>query len=102
MAGESNFDMNEFNSAQGLRDNFASLTIQTTPELAQQVIDYIRANPDPKFWTFAGPNCSSEVEKILKQFKLNNPNSFWPGATQRRFGTPCWGDTIQVKPFGDK
>jgi RHS repeat-associated protein len=38
--GESNFDMGEFSSAQGLRDNYASLTIQTTPELTQQVIDY--------------------------------------------------------------
>jgi RHS repeat-associated protein len=45
--GVSNFDMNLFSSAQGLRDNYASLTIQTSPELAQQVIDYIRANPDP-------------------------------------------------------
>ena len=70
--GESNFHLDEFTSAQGLRDNFASLTIQTTPELTQQVIDYIRANPDPSLWTFAGPNCSSEVAKILKQFKLNN------------------------------
>jgi hypothetical protein len=81
--GESNFDMGEFSSAQGLRDNYASLTIQTTPELTQQVIDYIRANPDPSLWTFAGPNCSSEVQKILKQFKLNNPHSFWPGMTPK-------------------
>jgi RHS repeat-associated protein len=87
-AGESNFDMGEFSSAQGLRDNYASLTIQTTPELAQQVIDYIRANPDPSVWSFTGPNCSSEVQKILKQFKLNNPDTrnmwpLWPGATPK-------------------
>ncbi len=81
--GESNFDMGLFNSAQGLKDNYASLTIQTTPELAQQVIDYIRANPDPYLWTFLGPNCSSEVQKILSQFKLSNPNSFWPGFTPK-------------------
>jgi RHS repeat-associated protein len=79
-AGESNFDMGEFSSAQGLRDNYASLTIKTTPELAQQVIDYIRANPDPSVWLFTGPSCSSEVQKILKQFKLNNPDTrnMWP------------------------
>ncbi|MFZ0418401.1 MAG: RHS repeat-associated core domain-containing protein [Candidatus Sulfotelmatobacter sp.] len=74
--GESNFDMDEFSSAQGLRDNYASLTIQTTPELAQQVIDYIRANPDPSVWSFTGPNCSSEVAKILKQFKLDNQSKW--------------------------
>jgi hypothetical protein len=58
------------------RDNYASLTIQTTPELAQQVIDYIRANPDPSLWTAAGPNCSSEVAKILSQFKLDNQSKW--------------------------
>jgi RHS repeat-associated protein len=88
--GESNFDMNEFNSAQGLRDNYASLTIQTTPELAQQVIDYIRANPDPKLWTFLGPNCSSEVQKILKQFKLNAQGYHWPGMTPKTL----WGSLL--------
>jgi RHS repeat-associated protein len=88
--GESNFDMNEFNSAQGLRDNYASLTIQTTPELAQQVIDYIRANPDPKFWTFLGPNCSSEVQKILKRFKLNAQGYHWPGMTPKTL----WGSLL--------
>ena len=77
--GESNFDMDQFKSAQGLRDNYAALTIQTTPELAQQVIDYIRAHPDPSVWTFLGPNCSSEVQKILSHFKLSNPRAFWPG-----------------------
>lgn len=86
--GKSNFDMGEFSSAQGLRDNYASLTIQTRPELTQQVIDYIRANPDPSVWSFTGPNCSSEVQKILKRFKLNNPDTrnmwpLWPGVTPK-------------------
>ena len=30
-----------------------------------------------------GPNCSSEVQKILKQFKLANDKSFWPGMTPK-------------------
>jgi len=81
--GVSQFDMNEFSSAQGLRDNYASVTIQTTPEVAQQVIDFIREHPDPSTWTMLGPNCSSEVQKILKQFKLDNSKSFWPGMTPK-------------------
>jgi hypothetical protein len=64
--------MDEFHSAQGVRDNYASVTMQTTPEVAQQVIDFIRANPDPSTWTMLGPNCSSEVQKILAKFKLGN------------------------------
>jgi hypothetical protein len=73
-AGKSDFDMDEFSSAQGLRDNYASITMQTTPEVAQQVIDYIRQNPDPSVWTLFGPNYSSECSKILHKFKLDNQN----------------------------
>lgn len=44
--------------------------IQTSPELAQQVIDYIKANPDPSVWFALGNNCSSQCLKILQKFKL--------------------------------
>jgi RHS repeat-associated protein len=69
-AGESMFEMSGVTSADDLRAKLSSLTIQTTPELAQQVIDYIRANPDPALWTAVGPNCSTQVWKILQKFKL--------------------------------
>ena len=68
--GKSMFDMDVPKSADYLRQTYAALTIQTTPELAQQVIDYIRQNPDPATWGVLGPNCSSEVWKILRRFKL--------------------------------
>ncbi len=70
--GESMFEMSNFTSADDLRAKLSSLTIQTRPELAQQVIDYIRANPDPALWTAIGPNCSTQVWKILQKFKLAN------------------------------
>ncbi|MGA3093598.1 MAG: RHS repeat-associated core domain-containing protein [Terriglobales bacterium] len=73
--GVSMFEMNDFTSADDLRSKLTSLTIQTTPELAQQVIDYIRANPDPALWIAPGPNCSSEVWKILQKFKLGQKAS---------------------------
>lgn len=73
--GESNFDMNLFSSAQGLRDNYVSLTIQTSPELTQEVISYIRANPDPSVWLMTGPNCSTQCGKILQKFKLDYQKS---------------------------
>ena len=64
--------MSSITSADDLRSKFSSLTIQTSPELAQQVIDYIKANPDPSTWTALGPNCSTQVWKILQKFKLAN------------------------------
>jgi RHS repeat-associated protein len=73
--GVSNFDMNEFSSAQGLRDNCVSLTIQTNPELTQEVITYIRGNPDPSVWGMTGPNCSTQCGKILQKFKLDYQKS---------------------------
>ncbi len=73
--GESNFDMNLFSSAQGLRDNYVSLTIQTNPELTQEVISYIRSNPDPSVWSMTGPNCSTQCGKILQKFKLDYQKS---------------------------
>ncbi len=71
-AGESMFEMGSFTSADDLRSRLTSLTIQTSPELAQQVIDYIRANPDPRNWMVFGPNCSTQCLKILQKFKLAN------------------------------
>ena len=67
--------MNLFSSAQGLRDNYVSLTIQTNPELTQEVINYIRANPDPSVWSMTGPNCSTQCGKILQKFKLDYQKS---------------------------
>ncbi|MES2222518.1 MAG: RHS repeat-associated core domain-containing protein [Acidobacteriota bacterium] len=87
--GEAMFHMNTdmFPTAENLRDNYASITIQTTPEVAQEVISFIREHPDPSTWTepwnVFGPNCSSEVQKILKQFKLTNSNSLWAGRTPK-------------------
>jgi RHS repeat-associated protein len=81
-------------SAQDLRDNYSSLTIQTTPELAQQVIDYIRQNPDPATWGVLGPNCSSEVWKILRRFKLAGP-TVAGGKTPKII----WGDLSNQQLF---
>jgi RHS repeat-associated protein len=69
-AGESMFDLGPNITADKLRNTFAALTMQTSPELAQQVIDYIRSNPDPDNWKAWGPNCSTQCAKILQKFKL--------------------------------
>jgi hypothetical protein len=56
----------------GLERHFLIPHLQTTPELLEQGIDYIRAHPDPSTWTAVGPNCSGEVASILSKFKLDN------------------------------
>ena|SRR5579863_3271223 len=57
-------------SVDNLRQNLTSLTIQTSPEITQEVIAYMKANPDPALWILPGPNCTTEVWKILQKFKL--------------------------------
>jgi RHS repeat-associated protein len=76
--GESNFDMDNYKSADDLRsgpDGLAALTIQTSPETTQEVINYIRTNPDPALWWATGPNCSTQCDKILQKFKLDYQKS---------------------------
>jgi RHS repeat-associated protein len=68
--GESMYEMKDFTSADDLRSQLTALTIQTTPEVTQEVISYIREHPDPALWVCTGPNCSTQVWKILNNFKL--------------------------------
>jgi RHS repeat-associated protein len=73
--GESDFDMGQMKSAQAVRNTYAAITIQANPELTQEVIDYIRNNPDPSVWLMTGPNCSTQCGKILHKFKLDYQKS---------------------------
>jgi RHS repeat-associated protein len=89
--GTGMFDMAGVKSADDLRSTYASMTIQTTPELTQQVIDFIRSNPDPKLWDVMGPNCSSEVWKILKKFKLDAEGGVFAQGNQGLTPKVLWG-----------
>jgi RHS repeat-associated protein len=73
--GTADFDMDQFKSAQDLRMLYAAITIQTNPELTQEIINYIRTNPDPDKWAWDGPNCSTQCGKILQKFKLDYQKS---------------------------
>ena len=55
--------------------NFAALTIQTSPEVAQQAIDAIRNGAGTGNYAILGNNCTSACAKVLKDIGFN------PGAT---------------------
>ena len=74
--GHSMHETNTFQSPDDLRANLAALTIQTTPEVAQEVINYIRENPDPALWTAIGPNCSTTAWNVLRAAKLAHQGIF--------------------------
>ena len=57
-------------NADELRHNFAALTIQTSPEVAQQAIDAIRAGAGTGNWALLGNNCTSSCAKVLREIGL--------------------------------
>jgi len=74
-------------TADELRQNFAALTIQTSPEVAQQAIDAIRSGAGSGNWALLGNNCTSACAKVLHDIGLlpnglystpfPRPNTLW-------------------------
>lgn len=77
--GTTDFGLSNIQSADDLRSHFAALTIQTTPEVAQQAIEAIRNGAGFGNWALLGNNCTSSCAKVLQDIGLS------PGS---RFGTP--------------
>jgi RHS repeat-associated protein len=67
--GTSEFKLPE--TADDLRHNFAALTIQTSPEVAQQAINAIRNGAGTGNWALLGNNCTSACANVLKDIGLS-------------------------------
>jgi hypothetical protein len=83
-------------TADELRQNYVALSIQTTPEQTQDVINYINNfNQNGKHeWNLPGPNCTTVCRDALKaigilprDFGSIAPATFW-AYLYRRFGNP--------------
>ena len=62
-------------TADEARERFASLTIQTLPEVAQQAIDAIRNGAGTGNWAMLGNQCSSSCAKVLRDIGLLDPDA---------------------------
>jgi len=83
----------EFNvpqTADDLRRNFSALTIQTSPEVAQQAIDAIHNGAGTGNYSLLGNNCTSACAKVLRDIGLSpgstggnpwTPDKFWANIT---------------------
>ena len=69
VSGTDSFDLNGTKSADDLRRNYASITIQTSPEVAQQAINAIINHPDGNYTTYWN-NCTTSCAKILRDIGL--------------------------------
>jgi RHS repeat-associated protein len=90
--GTDRFGYEDIKSPDDLRNNFTSLTIQTTPEEAQEVINAIRTHPDGDYTTYWN-NCTTTCSKLLRMIGKTSSHSLTPFS----FFQDVWG---QDKPFG--
>jgi RHS repeat-associated protein len=62
-----------------LRQNYAALTTQTSPEVAQEAIDAIRSGAGTGNWALFGNNCTSSVANVLREVGIwpGNPGLVW-------------------------
>jgi len=75
--GTANYDFSNINSADQLRQDYASITIQTSPEETQKVIQYIRTHSDGDYKTYSN-NCTTTCAKILRTLSLYKKDSITP------------------------
>jgi RHS repeat-associated protein len=75
--GTDSFGFQNINSPDQLRANFASITIQTTPEEAQAVINEIRQHPDGNY-SILSHNCTTTCSKLLRSIGKTRSHSLSP------------------------
>ena len=71
-------DYNLPRSLDDLRQNYASLTVQTTPEAAQGMIDAIRStygNEPKQFNAIWGTNCATSCSDVFKDLGIGRPRT---------------------------
>ncbi len=69
VAGQDHYGFEDIHSPDDLRRKYASITIQTSPEITQQVISYINSHPGGSYATYTH-NCTTTCAKILREFGL--------------------------------
>lgn len=67
--GTDNYGFENITSADQLRQQYTSITIQTSPEETQEAIQYIRTHPGGKYVTL-GNNCTTTCARILRKLQL--------------------------------
>jgi RHS repeat-associated protein len=75
--GTDSFGFQNITSPDQLRANFASITIQTTPEEAQAVINEIRQHPDGNY-SILSHNCTTTCSRLLRSIGKTRPHSLSP------------------------
>jgi RHS repeat-associated protein len=84
------------NSEDDLRQNYSSLTIQTTPEVAQDMINKIRTsygNEPKEFNALYGRNCATSCSDVMKDLGITRqrtPAGLWSVAMRKYSKRHSW------------
>ena len=62
----SDYKVSQFATPDFLENNYAAITIQTSPEVTQDVVNYINSHTDGN-WNLYDNNCSDACARILRQ-----------------------------------
>jgi RHS repeat-associated protein len=97
------FGLENIKSADDLRQHFSSITIQTSPEEAQKVINTLIEHPDGKYTTYWN-NCTTTCAQILRDIGKLDEHPLTPvaqfNALYYRYGNQAasegfWGTTFK-------
>jgi RHS repeat-associated protein len=75
--GTDNYSFGNITSADQLRQQYASVTIQTSPEETQEAIQYIRTHPGGDYITLWN-NCTTTCSAILRKLRLTRFHALAP------------------------
>ena len=77
--GTDNYGFQDITSADQLREQYASITVQTSPEETQEAITFIQTHPDTGSYITLGHNCTTTCARILRHIKLLKTHDIHPG-----------------------
>jgi hypothetical protein len=77
--GTANYGFSDIKSADQLRQDYTSITIQTSPEDTQKAIQYIKTHSDGNYDVYTN-NCTTTCAKILRDLKLYKYAPILPNA----------------------
>ena len=103
--GKENFDFDpkDIKTPDDLRSNYMALTIQTSPEVAQEAINFIASHPSGDYNLYTN-NCTSACAQVLKDLGIisgGNLGPWTPGDLwQKLYTSPRYSPNGQSRSAG--
>jgi hypothetical protein len=101
--GTENYDFSNIQSADQLRQEYVSITIQTSPEETEKAIQFMKAHPDGNYKTYSN-NCATTCANILRYIQLIDSQAITPAAffsdLTYKFGKTYYNPVVNAPQYG--